>query len=469
MNHKIPLKERGQALVVIAIAALVLFAFTALAIDGSIVFSDRRHSQNASDTAVLAAALAKVQNETVDHPLYGTVNWKQVGLDRAKDNSYDDADPVTEVQAKPCTEAIVFSTGVVLECKGLPVGAIESQYIHVGIKSVVNLSLAQVLGWKTITNYTTAVSRATEPETTNWYDGYGIAATHEGCWDNQNEVPFNIGGNSTSYVIGAGVLVSAVCPEDGSSIVVSGNSSQLDTTTGVCAPGEAVPANDEAQLGTPGLQDICNVPPPDSYTLPSEPKCLNEGEVIEVSNGVWVAKPGYYNNTFPDVQGGQATIKLTKGIYCLKDGLDMGAGWDLTTDMNGNNLHNPATEGVFFFVSGGDVEFNGGSSVFIHAISSSTNSDFQPEWLNLLMFIPNPANVHITGGSGSTFTGTILAPQANVTLQGTSDSFGGTVNLDAQIIADIVEITGNTFLNIIYNESNNATTQTNPGVALVSD
>src|ERR1041384_2398959 len=50
---------RGQALIVIALAAVGLFAIVGLAIDGSIKFSDRRHAQNAADTAALAGALAK--------------------------------------------------------------------------------------------------------------------------------------------------------------------------------------------------------------------------------------------------------------------------------------------------------------------------------------------------------------------------------------------------------------------------
>ncbi|MCI0553607.1 MAG: pilus assembly protein TadG-related protein, partial [Anaerolineae bacterium] len=55
--------EKGQALVLIALAAVGLFAFAALAIDGGRVFSDRRHAQNAADTAALAAALAKIRAE----------------------------------------------------------------------------------------------------------------------------------------------------------------------------------------------------------------------------------------------------------------------------------------------------------------------------------------------------------------------------------------------------------------------
>ena len=42
------LVERGQALIVITLAAVGLFAVTGLAIDGSAKFSDRRHAQNAA-------------------------------------------------------------------------------------------------------------------------------------------------------------------------------------------------------------------------------------------------------------------------------------------------------------------------------------------------------------------------------------------------------------------------------------
>ena len=67
---KINSSEKGQALIIITFAAVGLFAFAALAIDGGMVFSDRRHSQNASDTAVLASALARAR---------ATANWEQTG------------------------------------------------------------------------------------------------------------------------------------------------------------------------------------------------------------------------------------------------------------------------------------------------------------------------------------------------------------------------------------------------------
>jgi len=45
MNSK--LTEKGQALIIIAIAAVALFGFTALSVDGSRVFSEKRQAQNA--------------------------------------------------------------------------------------------------------------------------------------------------------------------------------------------------------------------------------------------------------------------------------------------------------------------------------------------------------------------------------------------------------------------------------------
>jgi hypothetical protein len=44
---------------------------------------------------------------------------------------------------------------------------------------------------------------------------------------------------------------------------------------------------------------------------------------------------------------------------------------------------------------------------------------------------------------------------------------GGTVGLDCKIISDTVKISGSTTFDLTYNEENNATTITNPGIALI--
>ena len=91
---KLNSQENGQALILVALAAVGLFAFAALAIDGSRVFSDRRHAQNAADTAVLAAALAKVRGQ----------DYSAAALTRASSNGLgNNADSTVEVHL--CSEA----------------------------------------------------------------------------------------------------------------------------------------------------------------------------------------------------------------------------------------------------------------------------------------------------------------------------------------------------------------------------
>ena len=50
--------EKGQTVVLLALAFIVLLGFTALAIDGGMVYANRRHMQNASDAASLAGGSA---------------------------------------------------------------------------------------------------------------------------------------------------------------------------------------------------------------------------------------------------------------------------------------------------------------------------------------------------------------------------------------------------------------------------
>ncbi len=55
MNQNLSNRERGQILVILVLALVGLLAFTSLAIDIGMVFSDRRYYQNVADAAALAA------------------------------------------------------------------------------------------------------------------------------------------------------------------------------------------------------------------------------------------------------------------------------------------------------------------------------------------------------------------------------------------------------------------------------
>ena len=443
MKTLMPSSQHGQALVLIALAAIGLFAFSALAIDGSAVFSDRRHAQNAADTAAMEAALTKVRGG----------NWATEGLDRAASNGYDNNGATNDV--------LIYSPPI----DGAYAG--NNQYIQVKIRSDVRMFFARIIGRQIVTNRVEAVARASVPEVTTWFDGQALVSTMPSCKQQSgwNHDPFTVNGNSGTTVINSGIFVNALCED----AYDQGGSSQVITDKGVCVVDGATA---DYTNTVPAPNDNCVQKNAEMYTLPN-PACGEEGEIREDSPGVYIASPGTYSGTFPGSalpNGSPAgTLKLAKGIYCFERGISVPGQWNITTnfnenfDANGKNIHDSGSEGVLFYVISGDVTFNGGSDIYLHAINSLSDN-FPPKLLNYLIYIPpsNQASVTITGGNGSSFVGTILAPHSHIKLNGGS----GTVGLNSQIIGYSVAIEGNGTLDINFNQADNAMTLTQPATSL---
>jgi hypothetical protein len=439
MQHNTP-SQRGQALVLIVLAAVGLFAFAALAIDGSAVFSDRRNSQNASDTAAYAAALARTRNPTS--------NWQQAGFDRASSNGYDDSDGITEVYVHLCSVPASTSEGIALTCQGLPADADLSQYVHVYIKSAVNLSLARIIGWNQMINRTDAVVRASPLEISEWFSGMALVAANTNCPAPGDFGPFETGGSSNTVVTNSGVFVNASC----STSFVDNGGGLLTTADGVCLVGDfdnSPPVTGISPMPQAGCGDQIDI---NQYWMPDSdpdllaPYCSSSGSISE-SGGEYIATPGRFTGgAFPD-ESPAGVLRLTKGVYCFDSGISLNAGWELTTDLNNNGAFDPATEGVFFYVRNGDVIFNGNAVVKLRAMTT-TNGGFPPQLLRYLIYVPasNRSDIVLTGTGDSTFTGMILAPTSNVDIKG--DSTG--LDLHTQIISLNTRISGNGTIDITY-------------------
>src|SRR6266498_5327822 len=146
------LVERGQALILITLAAIGLFGVAGLAIDGSAKYSDRRHAQNAADTAALAGALAKV------NPQPGQSAWNIVALDRAGDNGYDNSHAKN---GTPSNDVYVYSppsSGIYANCSDVHFDCHD--YVQVIINSNVNTFFARVIGIDQTHNGVEAVASA---------------------------------------------------------------------------------------------------------------------------------------------------------------------------------------------------------------------------------------------------------------------------------------------------------------------
>src|SRR6266498_473679 len=172
--------EKGQALIVIALTAILLFSFAALAIDGSVVFSDRRHAQNASDTAALAAALAKVRGQA----------YTTAATSRAASNGYDNNGTTNIVQVNNPPVDGTYSG--------------NSEYIQVKITSHVNTYFARVIGRSEVINHVEAVTRTTPITIASMYGGSAVVGLDpSGC----KAVQFN--GNANMTITGSGIYVNS--------------------------------------------------------------------------------------------------------------------------------------------------------------------------------------------------------------------------------------------------------------------
>ena len=143
--------DRGQALVVIALAAVGLIGIVALVVDGGNAFADRRKAQNAADSAALAAALARIR---------GGQDMAGTAMESAAQNGYnnDGVTNVIELYSPPKD--------------GAHAGDIE--YIQVIITSHVNTYFARVIGRDKITNTVEAVARTKSSEIAQLLHGTAI-------------------------------------------------------------------------------------------------------------------------------------------------------------------------------------------------------------------------------------------------------------------------------------------------------
>jgi hypothetical protein len=436
--------ERGQALIIISLAAIGLFAVVGLAIDGSAKFSDRRHAQNAADSAAMAGALGLVNHETT---ACGThEEWECKALLRAEDNGFDDFTN-NRVWVYQCNDPINERSGAPLDC-----GPYEGNpnYISVVIHSQVNTTFARVLGFEQFENLVQA--------TTYWnergpmYDGNLVVALNPNpCTGNNGNVLFS--GSATITLDGGGAFVNS-----------GGNGCGMEHGGTKC------PVIIDGGLGSTGNGNIdmgsCSVPAPayneDPYPFPPEMPdvpavCSSATTVTYSSNNstnVTTLQPGAYTDFPPkEIKSGpyKATlyddIHLNEGIYCLKDGLKVTGSLNIT----GDNvlLYIPANE---------EFDINGG----VITLSGRTDGDYEGYLLIVgSTFSGQTPKCFLNGNGGNSFTGTIFAPYCELTVNGNSE----TTSFDTQIIGYTVTINGTANATLYYDADNNA--ESDPKIGLM--
>ena len=435
--------QRGQALILIALAGIALFGITGLAIDGSAKFSDRRHAQNAADTAALAAALrlAREPGATCGPSI---PQWKCDALDRALENGYDNnlASNTVEVHNPPISGTFMDCSDVHFDCH---------DYVQVIITSHIDTWFMRVLGFQQTTNVVQAVaSKLSSNDVYNIGGDAVVALAPDGC-------ALMSQGNTTLTVIGGGMYSNsddATCSFKketcaGTTNIDADTSGTQGTITMVGGASINTGCPPDAGLAPAGGQQI-PFPPPYA-PVPEPDECSTPGGKTNTSTTTTLT-PGYFDKIPGNGNTWKNTVILTPGVYCVGTEIRTNASEILTV----SGTYSPGSPGVFIYIkSGGSFTFNGGSGVNLWGYSADqagTDPDLD-RYVGFLLYVaPNytsgtPATCNINGHTGDTFIGSIYAPYCNITINGTSGASG----FQSQLVGYNVKFAGGSNVTLNYN------------------
>lgn len=415
--------QSGQVLVLLILGMVGMLGFTALAVDGGLVFAERRRAQNAADTSALAAALAEINGE----------NLHVAALNRLASNGFN-------TTWEPCTPAgydctAGSGTNWTVQVSHPPRSgdyAGQSEYIQVLITSTVNTSFVHFVYDGPVTTTVEAVSRARP--STNIAPGQAMFSDNEhdckGLWFSGTNDTIIQGGSafsnsdadSTNCESGVADGAGAITLDASERISVVGTFDAHDLTLIFPDPVEGV-----AQVTLP------NVPVPDCSGM------TDYGKVI-INGGTTTLQPGLYQEI--KINGGDVTF--APGMYCI-----YGTKGLVTT---GGTI---TGTGIMIYLQNGDLSLTGNVTLDLTA-EGSTGTLVDPsnnDWADMLFYLDsaNTEPVSIGGGSGTSYTGTMYAPGSDCEIAGGGDTLG----LNSQMICDRIKLTGTSQVTIIYNEDDN--------------
>jgi hypothetical protein len=419
--------EKGQALILLVFAAVALLGFTALAIDGGMVYADRRHAQNAADAASLAGggvAALHMENTYVvwedfdcdDYRVQDAMDAaKAAAISRAGSNDYGID---TDVDDK---------NGVITECvDDYDNGSYIDKYIdiHTFITRQTRAAFVHFVFKGPLINSVDAVTRI-RPNTTMAF-GNAIFSTSDLCENNEGGVTFDGGGGGSIHVNGGGIFSNSCIDANGGPDVSVSNGTigyvteYEDPSSGSFSP--------EPKQGSVRMPKIGPQTDPDCSRVP----------ISSVPGGNDVTlDPGRYDRI--RLTGG-GNLTLNPGLYCVS---------------NEFTANNGTLEGfgVTIYMTGGDFNVSGNVEVRLSAPPSTcpaaTPDICPPAIPGMLIYMArgNAGVVTLQGNSESHYTGTVYVPSGTLDVGGGSSTMP---TINTQLVGDTVKIHGNVTIDINF-------------------
>lgn len=422
MNRKM---EKGQILIILALAMVAIIGITALAVDGGMVYSERRTDQSTADSAALAGAGAAAQllkDSTVKGSWCGNSATLSDEATAAAVQAAKDSALVDDVIL--ASQDLSTKNGVQIFCHD------SGEYyldVKVMVTTVTDTYFAKLLSRDTLT--TTVESTARVYPKRPFANGLGLVTVSPDCSNKVGGMTFE--GGSSVVVKNAGIFSNSCIKADANNIYVESSGSD----SGIWYVPDYM--HDGSYVECKGCDTADMVPDPEPAAAPLEdilldpPKCdLSKPFVNAAGSGT--LSPGNYNGI---TSSGDLT--LSPGLYCLKGGFE---------NTKGNVVGNDIT---LYFMNSTTVKLNNNfnekkiENSYGLTLSAASGDNFgnPPAVRGVLMYFAKPSTVQINGGSNNQISGTVYAPTSDITLNGGTDLETPPV-LATQIIASFIKVNG---------------------------
>jgi hypothetical protein len=418
-------REHGQVIYLLAVGIITLLGFTALAIDGARLFSERRNAQGVADTAAFTAA-AYIGQYTLP---YIQSNWytgaevephaEQAALDRIRSNGYTDPlyNPWTgndrlRITIDPFTEGMAtkYIVKVFLISEIEPIFA---QVIYNG-PMLVNVEAQAVV----------------MPRTNLGFGQAMVALSTDEC----NALQFT--GGSEIDIIGSGIFSNSDCEPN--AINFTGGT-DVDVTGDLITPGD-YDVGGGSSISAGGIdtdadqQAFPNVPTPDCSGLVTNPTN------IWYDKNTLILNPGRY--TYKLMLGHAKTYNFLPGLYCLEKGLVINGG--ASQEVNGTD--------VMFYIKSGNVLVSSGI-LNLTAPDGGEADDGTNSWNGMLFYV-NRDTIDLQPSPGTYLEGTIYAPSDKINPTCKLTGNGDTEGYNLQLVCNTITLAGGANLYIDFDNSN---------------
>ncbi len=417
-------KERGQALILIALGLVALLAITALAVDGGNALAERREAQNAVDNAALAAAYSLAANGTQAQARAAAENI-------TASNGYTEANSTVTIQI-----ANVPATACNRSGRGFDV--------TVTLSTATETAFAPLIGVDEVDNTVSAVARTCLSRVEPLFFGNAVVGL------NPNGNSFESTSAAADWTIyGGGIFANNDAYNQNTDIVFPDGHcvTAVRAATGKsfgCTP----------SVNNPSLR--ISYPEGAAALVPAPPAC--SGTAVK-SGDNYSEQPGHEGKGSKVAFAKSGNMYFAPGIYCITDA-DKASKVNIYGDdvlfwvMNPNGFEMKFSGGGGFFTSGrrsGPERFNG--YMIIIPMSDTPCTKFSNG---------TPA-LELRGNGDGDITGTILAPSSCIDYRGNAN----TKTTRSQLIGYIVSSNGNAELIINYRAEDNRQEARPPSIDLL--